>query len=44
MSNYAINLAFLETYARESGYPISPRQLASMARPKCEAIENHAAF
>lgn len=32
MSNYAINLAFLETYARESGYALSPRQLASMAR------------
>lgn len=32
MSNYAINLAFLETYARESGYVLSPRQLASMAR------------
>lgn len=32
MSNYAINLAFLETYVRESGYALSPRQLASMAR------------
>lgn len=32
MSNYAINLAFLETYARESGYALSPRQLATMAR------------
>lgn len=32
MSNYAINLAFLETYARENGYALSPRQLASMAR------------
>lgn len=31
-SNYAINLAFLETYVRESGYALSPRQLASMAR------------
>ena len=32
MSNYAINLAFLETYVRESGYALSPQQLASMAR------------
>lgn len=24
MSNYAINLAFLETYARENGYALSP--------------------
>ncbi len=31
-SNYAINLAFLETYVRESGYALSPQQLASMAR------------
>lgn len=29
MSNYAINLAFLETYARENGYALSPQQLAS---------------
>lgn len=32
MSNYAINLAFLESYARENGYALSPRLLASMAR------------
>ena len=34
MSNYAINLAFLETYARENGYGLDGASLHAMGGPK----------